>query len=380
MVGIATVGLFWGLGTAWGAVPNANSIVCPKAPAGWTTPPGVGGRTVRSPNPLDATPGSTTYLLGTTQVQLLCGYTSSSGELFKVAVNYALPVADYNPFADFDLGCVTKFNTANGDLAWNSTKRVYRVVSLSAWSYASFVDPYDQITESDVAPFEAIAQTLLKESLPASHPCTLPGHGKATAVPSKTWGVEFSVQIEAATGTGFDIPPRQAPSTDASFEWNGAFLTKPSLTGRASDVVGLEFPDFTMGITSGGCAGEAEAACLGAISSSGCQNLACEEAKGVAPPPITTQLVTFHFGTSALVFKYTPGASTTIEVPVSVTSSNYAPCSVGSTGTLTLTQLLPLQQGTPKDVVLDACGSTDLLPSTPNPNASPLVSVLFTAP
>jgi hypothetical protein len=361
IVGVSVSGLSCAVGIALGAVPNANSIACPKAPAGWTTPAGVGGRTVRSPNPLDATPGQNTYLQGTTQVQLLCGYTSPSGELFKVAVNYALPVADYNPYADFDLGCTTKFNTANGDLAWNSKTRRYRVVSLSAWSYAAFFDAYDQLSKSDLAPFERIAQTLLKESLPASHPCSLPGHGKAAAVPPKTWEVEF----QALEGV-FDIPP---PSTEgvtfAPHDWNGAFLTKSKLSGQASDIVGLEFPDFTMSVSSGGC-----------------QEAPCTPGSF---PPVTRQVATFHFGTNALAFKYTPGSSTMIEVPVTVTSSTYPPCATGSTGTLTLMQLVPLPPLADErpEVVLNACSSANILATTPPGllTSSDLdIGVLFTAP
>jgi hypothetical protein len=307
-------------------------------------------------------------LPGTTQVQLLCGYTSSTGKLFKVAVNYALPVADYNPYADFDLGCTTKFNTANGDLAWNSKKRVYRVVSLKAWSYAAFVDPYNQITESDVAPFEGIAQTLLKESLPASHLCTLPGHGKAAAVPPKYWGVKVTVVVKAM-GDTFEMPPaavNPAGVAIAGTQWNGVFLTKPQLTGQASDIVGLEFPDVTMSVGSGGCT---DVACMTAGT----------------PPPVTHQMVTFHFGTSALAFKYTANSSTMLEVPVTVTSSTDPSCATGSTGTLTLTQLLPLQLGTPNDVVLNACGSANLFQPTAADLASPthstpLISVIYTIP
>ncbi len=364
IVGASLAGLSCAIGAASGAVPNANTIPCPKAPAGRTTAAGVGGRTVRSPNPLDATPGQSTYLLGTTQVQLLCGYTSLSGNLFKMAVNYALPVADYNPYADFDLGCTTKFNTANGDIGWTSKNRVYRIVSLRAWSYVAFVDPYDQLTKSDLAPFEAIAQTLLKESLPASHLCTLPGHGKATAVPPKTWEVEF----QALEGI-FDIPPPSQTAVGfgapAPHEWNGAFLTKPQLTGRGSDIVGLEFPDFMMSVASGGC-----------------QQAPCTVGSFL---PVTEQVATFHFGTDALAFKYTPGSSTMIDVPVTVTSSTYPPCATGSTGTLTLTQLVPLPPLADErpEVALNACGSANILATTPPgllESTDLNIGVLFTAP
>ena len=195
---VAAGALLWDAQSGLAAVPNANSIPCPAAPAGWTSPPGEGGRTVLSPNPLDATSAADyTVSIGTDQVTVICGY-DRSGKNVKVTVNYALPTADFNPYADFDLGCTTKSVTrsaSTGDLAWTAKGRAFRVVSLTDWAYAGFRDPTDQLASSDVDRFEAVARTLLKHSGPAAHDCTLPGKGGPTAVPPKSWTVAFTSTV-----------------------------------------------------------------------------------------------------------------------------------------------------------------------------------------
>lgn len=215
MAAAVTGALGWGVASAWGSTPNANSIACPRAPAGWVSPAGAGGRSVLSPTLADAVPQSD-WEPQTDQVTVMCGYTNRKAKTVRVTVNYALPTADFNPFADFDVGCSTSdpsLGLGNGAVSWNTTTRTYRVLSLTGWAYAGFTDPTRQLASSDVSRFEAVARTLLNRSVPAAHACTLPGNGGA-ASPPRGWTFVFHVQLASVGET-------------ISGAFVGSFLTSP---------------------------------------------------------------------------------------------------------------------------------------------------------
>jgi hypothetical protein len=349
----------------------------------------LGGRTVLSPSPLDATKGVGDYQPGIDQTTVICGYTKTSDEkTFKVTVNYALPVADFNPYADFDLGCTTKSVTrsaSTGDLAWSAKGRAYRVVSLTGWSYASFRDPTDQLQTGDISGFETVARTLLKRAAPAAHDCALPGKGGPTAVPPSRWTVTFTSN---AVGSSF--------TTSAALP-AGTFSSNAVLTGKAAtDVTQLQIPDFTMSIAPNppcgtlacmGCtlpsAGETlsatEQAALSACLKAGQTAFAAATAafKATAPP---TQSVTFHVSGDALAFSVTNTEAVTLEVPVTVATSTDPSCASGATGTLTLKEN-PTDEGEDRPVLsnpvtLNVCGAANLLQGSAG--ATPDASATFT--
>jgi hypothetical protein len=293
---------------AGAAVPNANSIACPSAPAGWSTPTGGGARSVRSPNPGDATPADLDP--GSDQVTLTCGYLSTDGKkrLFSVIVNYAVPY-DFNPYSDFYVGCVTKLGVGlpNGDLAWNKKVRRYRILSLNAWTYAGFYDLYHTLAESEVKRFKGVAQALLRRSVPAAHNCELPGKGGAAQVP-KTWSFMVYANL---TADGVTIQTNGG---------GGGFTTTVDTKGAIAGVDDLSGKDLLLLIGS-----------------------------PQAPP----QRVTVRYG-KALSFKTTPVKTLTLSVEV--VDSGYGGCEVGSTGTLTISNA--------PSVTLELCGRTLLQGST----------------
>ncbi len=310
LVGVAVVVLVWGFSPAWGGVPNAKSIACPKGPAGWTSAAGAGGRSVRSPSLADAVPQSD-WAPKTDQVTVICGYQSSSGKLVKVTVNYALPTADFNPFADFDVGCSASdagLGLGNGAVNWNAKTRTYRVLSLGGWSYAGFADPTVQLAGKNVSGFETVARALLNRAAPAAHPCALPGSGGAAPLP-KSWSLVFHVSVASGGQT-----------TSGAFI--GSFLTNP--TGK--DPVG-PVSDFATNWD---------------------LILTIAPTDGSAPAAIDLRL-------DQPVLSFAPYA--TLTTTANVVSSTDAACAAGSTGTLVMS-VAP-------SATLDLCG-TNLLQGTPN--------------
>jgi len=243
-----------------------------------------------------------------------------------VTVNYALPTADFNPYSDFDLGCTSKSLAAAagapiGDLAWNTKRRTYRIVSRTDWSYAAFEDPTAELATSDVSGFEAVARTLLKRSAPAAHNCTLPGKG-APASPPKSWTFGFSANV---INNGLEF--------SAQTTGGGVFTTKATLTGSASDITQLELPDITLGVTT-----------------------YCGPDPACAAAAMPRESLTLHVDGNALAFRSDASVST-LELPIAVTSSTYPPCVAGTTGTLTITTTGANSSAPSADVVLDICGS-----------------------
>ncbi len=280
--------LIWAPSAALAEPPNANSIACPSAPAGWTTPAGEAGRSVLSPNPLDATPRDLQQ--GTNQVTVICGY-ARAARTVKVTVNYALPTDDFNPYADFYVGCTTSYlpsGAPNGDHSWTAKARIYRVLSSASWSYAGFRDPNHQLGADDVAPFEFAARTLLKRAQPAAHSCTLPGKGGPVVVP-KSWSFSFNA----------DVVENGVTITSMSGGPGVGFGTTSVLTGKATDVIQMQIPDILVHI-SVPCTDEP----------------ACTNG--------SQQLVTIHVADKALKFSADlTGMTATIALSVQVVSSTW---------------------------------------------------------
>ncbi|HWB21842.1 MAG TPA: hypothetical protein VG652_03030 [Gaiellaceae bacterium] len=295
---IALSGLIWGAASASGATPNANIIACPSAPAGWTNPPGEGGRLVQSPDPSDASASGLD--LGTDIVRITCSYFKDDNRM-TVAVSYALPI-DFNPWWDFDFGC-TSVNHTPGFLPvtgfpWDSQHRLYFTIDSKSWSYAMFQDPYDLLSSGDVSPFEHVAQSLLANAQPAAHNCTLPGGG-GPAITQSTWAFWFT----------FTATNNNVTTTGSS---KGSFFTSPSSSGSTGVIGGLHANNIALTVT----------------------------AKGSKP-----QQVSIHVGAP---ISFRSFYSNTLKAAIAVLDSNDPSCPVGSTGTLTVS--------TPSSVTLDICG------------------------
>jgi hypothetical protein len=286
---IAVGGLTWGVGSAFGDVPNANSIACPSAPSGWTLPVGQNARYVHSPDPTDATPNGGLDP-GIDQVAVSCSYFNSAGRPLVITTAYALP-SSFNPWSDFDFGC-TSVNHVPGYLPvtgfpWDTQHRIYFVLSSKSWSYAEFQDPYTVLSSSDVRPFESITNALLASAQPAAHNCQLPGGGNPVTVQAP-WTFSFKVSATIANGS-------------ISGGTKGSFVTAPSATGTTSVISDLHAANI----------------------------LLTTKTKGSQ-----TRRITIRVG-QPLSFRafYT----NTLMTAISVVRSNYPSCPTGSTGTMTVT-------------------------------------------
>jgi hypothetical protein len=284
---IAAAGLIWAA-PALGVPPNASGIQCPSAPSGWMNPPGEGGRLVQSPDPSDATQDG--FEPGTDQVRITCSYFKNDNRM-SVAVAYALPI-DFNPWWDFDFGC-TSVNHTPGYLPitgfpWDTQHRIYFTIDSTAWSYAMFEDPYDLLSQSDVSPFEKIAQNLLSSTQPAAHNCTLPGGGGPVAAQAP-WTFFF----------GFTATNNGVTTTGSS---RGSFFTAPTSNDETGIIGGLHASNISL----------------------------TEATKGST----ATQQVTIHVGAPISFRSY---YLNTLKAAISVLRSSDPTCPTGSTGTLTVT-------------------------------------------
>ncbi len=276
----------------------AANVPCPASPAGWFNPAGAGGRFVLTP--LDV-PGDDGEYGGSDVEEVDCGYYTNAGKHLIVAVRYALP-RDPNPFADFNIGCTVNDLAAGvptGAYGWNTTDRVYRVVSEQRWGYATFRDFFGQLAPTDVAGFEAIARSMLHASEPNAHECGVAHLGQAVALRSD-WGFGFDVTAIANGGT-----------THATGE--GTFAIRANPDGGTGTLLDLRAQPITVTVT----------------------------AKGARPRSVTIRLVVPRD------FRSSSGA--VFHARVAVTASTLPVCHVGAAGTLTVS--------TDTDSVrLDVCG------------------------
>jgi hypothetical protein len=279
----------------------ASGIVCPPGPPGWFVKgDGPDGRFVLTPLTVDAGPaggagaaedaGADTPLpneYGGSAVEVDCNYWTNQGGHLIVAVRYALPT-DFNPFSDFYVGCMTNTTGIGGPTGpqpWDNQGRLYRVLSNTSWSYATFGDSYNQLSGNEVGAFEAITRAMLKTAEPVAHTCSLKVQPTA---PTTLWtfGFDANVKNNGITTTG---------GTSVTF------MTRPNVNGGTGQLGDLKAADIVLNMTKG--------------------------SKKVGS--VTLQV------TQPVSFTYSYGAA--IRTLVQVKSSTYAPCRVGATGTLTVT-------------------------------------------
>jgi hypothetical protein len=275
----------------------AANVVCPAAPAGWFNPGGDGGRFVLTP----LTPGGDDGLYGGSDIEVDCGYFTNAGKHLTVVVRWALP-QDVNPFADFDIGCTLNDFAAGvptGAYGWNTTDRVYRVVSDQRWSYATFYDYLGQLAPADVGGFESIARTMLHASEPDAHECGIANLGRPVALRSN-WAFGFDVTATANGGR-----------THATGE--GTFAIRADPEGGAGTLLDLRAQALAVTVT----------------------------AKGARPRTVRLRVL------APRDFRSSYGA--TFHARVAVTGSTLPACRVGAAGTLTVSTATD-------DVRLDVCG------------------------
>jgi YD repeat-containing protein len=263
----------------------ASVITCPAGPSGWYVPPGTDGRYVLTPLTVsggDVNEAPMAY--GGSQVNVDCTYWTHQGGRLTVSVRYALP-NDFNPFADFYIGCKTNttgIGGPTGPMPWDNQGRLYRVLSPSSWSYATFYDAYAQLQGNEVGAFEAITRTMLKSAEPIAHGCSLT---LAPTAPTTLWAFGFDANVKSGglTTTGGTT---------------GTFVTSPNQNGGVGTLGQLKANDFVIRVAQGSRQ-------VGAV---------------------TIRV------TQPVSFKYSYGA--VLRALVQVSSSTYAPCHVGATGTL----------------------------------------------
>jgi hypothetical protein len=265
----------------------ASIIKCPSGPSGWFVKgEGPDGRYVLTPLTTQSdSVGSFGY--GGTAVEVDCNYWTNAGNHLIVAVRYALPT-DFNPFADFYVGCntnTTGIGGPTGPQPWDDVNRLYRVLSPTSWSYATFYDAYRQLHGGDVGAFEAVTRQMLKSAQPVAHTCNLSLTPQAPAT-IWTFGFDANVKQNGMTTTGGT---------------SGSFVTKPNEHGGIGQLGSLEATDIVLTMTRGSHT-------VGSVT------------LGVVQP---------------VSFAYTYGAA--LRAIVKVKSSSFAPCRVGATGTLTVT-------------------------------------------
>ena len=260
----------------------ASVITCPSGPSGWFVPPGSDGRYVLTPLTTTANTGA----YGGTQVNVDCTYWTHQGGRRTVTVRYALP-NDFNPFADFYIGCKSNkmgIGGPTGPKPWDNHDRLYRVLSDTSWSYATFFDAYGQLQGNEVGTFEAITRTMLKSAEPVAHNC---GLKLVETAPQILWtfGFNANVQSNGLTTTGGTA---------------GTFMTRPNQNGGT------------------GALGELKAGVI-----------VLKISRGSKPVGSVTLRVT-----DPVSFTYSYGAE--LRALVQVSTSTYAPCHNGATGTLTV--------------------------------------------
>lgn len=288
---------------------QAEKIVCPAAPAGWSNPAdSAGGRTFLTPLTPIVQPDGPTEFFGAPVVEVDCHYVTASGKTIAVLVRYALPV-DINPWNDFYIGCTVTGhpqNAATSDHAWSKRDRIYRVVAAKSWSLATFIDDLGQVPANDVPRFEAIANEMLAAAQPFAHDCKLAGNGGPVDIRS-IWTFSF----DAHTSSG---------GVTSSAGTRGSFATIASAPGASA----------------------------GTIS-----NLAADNFRLKAASHAGKWWLALHVGTP-IGFQHGYGA--VLRAQLVVLASSEAGCRKGATGTLTLS----LQYLTPPRVSVTVCGHTYL--------------------
>jgi hypothetical protein len=146
------------LTAAASAAKDPNGIACPAAPAGWSLP-ATGGKKVE-----DA--ATDVRLRPSDAVTVNCNYFATRGRYILVNVQYALP-SDPNPNSDFDFGC------SSSDTQWNTTDRIFRVMSRDEWAYATFFDSTGELAGNEVPQFEGVTRQLLQNAGGYAHACNL---------------------------------------------------------------------------------------------------------------------------------------------------------------------------------------------------------------
>jgi hypothetical protein len=214
----------------------ASVIACPPGPAGWSVPATPGGRVVE--DPLTPNPVSPRQLWGGDQFNLDCNYQTSTGGRLKLTVRYALPTIAFNPVSDFDFGCTASHSPvagANATVLWNTKTRLYRVVSSKAWVYATFTDPYRQLSSSNVTVFESATRQMLAHAQPLAHKCPITLAPQAL-VTLWTYGFNARIANNGLTTTG---------------TFSGTFLATSQPAGGLGAVSQLRAPDFGLQVTNG---------------------------------------------------------------------------------------------------------------------------------
>ncbi len=163
---------------------DPNAIACPAAPAGWDKLPV--RKDVATPQSVPEPDAEEHFATGGNQVTVSCTYFASLVKQVTLRVSYALPT-DINPVTDFYWGCGT------GELPWNDSERVYRVVSVEQWANASLIDLLGAVPHANVPMFEAVTRQLLKNAEGYGHPCRIVS--KPTALTSR-----YSFDIHVAGG------------------------------------------------------------------------------------------------------------------------------------------------------------------------------------
>jgi hypothetical protein len=187
---------------------DPSSIACPTAPRGWYLPATGGKKIEDSQTDIRLSPSDV--------VTVACDYFTRSGTYILVNVQYAMP-SDPNPNSDFYYGC----GSANG-APWDDNQRVFRVASGDEWANASFFDPARQLTPREIAEFETVTRTLLRNAEGYGHNCSL------TLKPS------------AATSKysfAFAVPAGHAA---------GSFVAKADRTSGSLQVVRSDVPDIRL--------------------------------------------------------------------------------------------------------------------------------------
>jgi hypothetical protein len=180
-------------------IKDPNTIACPQPPSGWTNP-AEGGKTVESPqiNQNIATLGASD------QVEVACDYFELPRKHILVSVNYAVP-DDINPQSDFYWGC------SSAGTPWNTSDRVFRVMSPDQWAIAAFSDIGGYLAQTEVPKFEQVTRQLLANAEGYGHPCSL--HTAPTLLASN---FHYSFQVADGGGSGSfwaAIGPRQTTAT-----------------------------------------------------------------------------------------------------------------------------------------------------------------------
>ena len=166
------------------AVKDPATIACPAAPAGWTHSPVI--KDLATPQSVPEPAAEEHLATGGNLVSVSCTYFATDIRQATIKVSYALPT-DINPVNDFYFGC------SSGGLNWNSTYRVYRVLSPDQWAMALFTDLGGYVDANDVPAFESATRQLLQNAEGYGHACNT--QAKQTVLASR-----YSFDVRVANG------------------------------------------------------------------------------------------------------------------------------------------------------------------------------------